>query len=111
MNSIWLRGFLGVALALVVVPLLLLAAVIYILWGLLLRLLVIVLWIPRGHRVLVVYSNSPHWKQRFEERILPRLGPRCVVLNWLNGDDGLLAWRSAYFGSMAAQKITTHWQS
>jgi hypothetical protein len=85
-NSIWLRGFrvffFGVALALVAVPLLLLAAVIYIFWGLLLRFLVIVLWIPRGHRVLVVYSNSPHWKQRFEERILPRLGPRCVVLNW-----------------------------
>ena len=85
MNSVFNRCFhvlFGIALSLVAAPLLLLAAVIYIFWGLLLRLLVIVLWIPRGQRVLVVYSNSPHWKQRFEERILPRLGPHCVVLNW-----------------------------
>ena len=42
----------------------------------------LVLWFPTGKRVLVVYSNSPHWKQYFEERIIPRLGSRCVVLNW-----------------------------
>ena len=85
MNSVRLRRFhvlFGIILTLVAVPLLLLAAIIYIFWFLLLRFLVIVLWIPRGLRVLVVYSNSPHWKQRFEERILPQLGPRCVVLNW-----------------------------
>jgi hypothetical protein len=84
-NSIRGRGsrvLIGIALILVAVPWLLLAAVIYIVCALLLRLLVLVLWIPRGHRVLVVYSDSPHWKQRFEEHILPRLGPRCVVLNW-----------------------------
>jgi hypothetical protein len=84
-NSVRLRRFhvlFGIVLTLAAVPLLLLAAVIYIFWGLLLRFLVIVLWIPRGLRVLVVYSNSPHWKQRFEERVLPQLGPRCVVLNW-----------------------------
>jgi hypothetical protein len=59
-----------------------LALVIYFLWALLLRLLVLVLWFPRGYRVLVIYSNSPHWKGYFEERIVPRLGPSCVVLNW-----------------------------
>jgi len=84
-NDVWLRRFralFGIALTLVALPLLLLAAIIYVFWALLLRFLVIVFWIPRGHRVLVVYSNSPHWKQRFEESILPQLGPRCVVLNW-----------------------------
>jgi hypothetical protein len=74
--------FFAVALIPVVVPLLVLAAVIYVSWALLLRFLVLVLWIPRGYRVLVIYSNSPHWKQYFEERVLPRLGSRCVVLNW-----------------------------
>ncbi len=72
----------AVLLAILVVPFVLLAAAIYVLWALLLRLLVIVLWIPRGYRVLVVYSNSPHWGQYFEEHIVPRLGSRCVVLNW-----------------------------
>ena len=74
--------FLGIALIPLMVPLLVLAAVIYAVWALTLRFLVLVLWVPRGYRVLVVYSNSPHWKQYFEERIVPRLASRCVVLNW-----------------------------
>lgn len=85
-NRARLRGagmFAGaVLLAIVVVPFVLLAAAIYVLWAVLLRFLVLVLWSPRGYRVLVVYSNSPHWKQYFEEHIVPRLGSRCVVLNW-----------------------------
>ena len=84
-HRIWLRRiglFFGIALIPVLVAWLLLAAVIYVVWALLLRFLVLVLWIPRGYRVLVIYSNSPHWKQYFEERLVPRLGSRCVVLNW-----------------------------
>src|SRR5688500_7316053 len=81
----WLRRI-GVAVVLallpILVPLVLLAAGAYILWAFMLHLLVLVLWVPRGHRVLVVYSNSPHWKLYFEERLLPRLGSSCVVLNW-----------------------------
>jgi hypothetical protein len=71
-----------VALIPVLVLWLVLLAVIYVLWALLLRFLVLVLWVPRGYQVLVIYSNSPHWKQYFEDRVLPRLGSRCVVLNW-----------------------------
>jgi hypothetical protein len=66
----------------VLVPFVVLALAVYFFWALLLRLLVLVLWFPRGHRVLVIYSNSPHWKAYFEERIVPRLGASCVVLNW-----------------------------
>ena len=66
----------------VLVPLALLAAAAYLLWALVLRLLVLVLWAPRGRRVLVVYSNSPHWKSYFEDHLLPRLGSSSVVLNW-----------------------------
>ena len=74
--------FFGIVLIPLMVPWLVLVAVIYAVWALTLRVLVLVLWVPRGYRVLVVYSNSPHWKQYFEERIVPRLAPRCVVLNW-----------------------------
>lgn len=41
-----------------------------------------VIWFPRGRRILVVYSNSPIWKLWFEQRALPTLGSRAVVLNW-----------------------------
>ena len=84
-GRVWRRRFgllLWIVLIPLVVPLLVLTAVIYVVCALLLRVLFLVLWIPRGYRVLVIYSNSPHWKQYFESRILPRLGSRCVVLNW-----------------------------
>lgn len=31
---------------------------------------------------LVVYSDSPHWKAHIEERWLPLVAERAVVLNW-----------------------------
>ena len=40
-------------------------------------------WIgPARRRVLFVYSDSPHWKEHVEARILPRLPSKTVVLNW-----------------------------
>lgn len=39
-------------------------------------------WGTVGKRVLLVYSNSPHWQSYIEERWLPRLAPVAVVLNW-----------------------------
>ena len=35
-----------------------------------------------GRRGLVIYSNSPHWQAFVEERWLPSLSERAVVLNW-----------------------------
>jgi hypothetical protein len=48
----------------------------------LLHLAIWVWWCPRGKSVLLVYSNSPVWQEYFETEIVPRLGPRAVVLNW-----------------------------
>jgi hypothetical protein len=39
-------------------------------------------WLPRGRRVLFVYSDSPRWKPYLEERLVPRLPKTAVVLNW-----------------------------
>jgi hypothetical protein len=39
-------------------------------------------WGARGRRAVFVYSNSPHWKERIEREILPRIADRVVVLNW-----------------------------
>ena len=56
-----------------------------ILWALVsivLSLLVWLLWCPRGRDILFVYSDSPVWHDYIEERILPRIEGRAVVLNW-----------------------------
>jgi len=37
-------------------------------------------WAPR--RTLLVYSNSPHWRDYIEANWLPRLKDHAVVLNW-----------------------------
>lgn len=39
-------------------------------------------WGASGKRLLLVYSNSPHWQAYIEERWLSRLGRVAVVLNW-----------------------------
>jgi len=39
-------------------------------------------WCLRGRDILFVYSDSPIWHDYIEDRILPYLGDRAVVLNW-----------------------------
>lgn len=39
-------------------------------------------WQAQGKDLLLVYSNSPHWKEYIEEHWIPRWGHRAVVLNW-----------------------------
>jgi hypothetical protein len=39
-------------------------------------------WCLRGRDILFVYSDSPMWHDYIEERILPQLGERAIVLNW-----------------------------
>lgn len=39
-------------------------------------------WGPTGRDLLLVYSNSPHWKDYVESHWLPALTDRAVVLNW-----------------------------
>jgi hypothetical protein len=39
-------------------------------------------WCLRGRDILFVYSDSPIWCDYIEQRILPYLGERAVLLNW-----------------------------
>jgi hypothetical protein len=48
----------------------------------LLQLAVWTTWCARGRYALVVYSNSPLWREYFEEHVIPAVGDRGVVLNW-----------------------------
>lgn len=47
-----------------------------------LHLALLVLWLPRGRRVLFVYSDSPRWKPYLDEHVVPRLPKNAVVLDW-----------------------------
>lgn len=69
-------------LVIVLLPFLLLALALRLLLGLLLHIAIWCCWCPRGRDVLFVHSDSPVWHDYVEERILPRLAERAVVLNW-----------------------------
>src|SRR5689334_20167809 len=61
-------------------PILLIVAVFYILWGCILYLSI---WLAATQQlVLFVYSNSPIWKDYVEREIIPYMQGRAVILNW-----------------------------
>ena len=61
------------------------------LWGVSLRVRFRSRWGSR-RIALLVYSDSPHWKSYIEERWLPHVADRVVVLNWSKRS----TWRRAY---------------
>ncbi len=50
-------------------------------YPIILLLLANVTW-PKDRRAVVVYSDSPHWKEYIEAAWLPRISHQAVVLNW-----------------------------
>jgi hypothetical protein len=61
-------------------------------------------WCPRGRYALVVYSNSPIWQQYFDERVLPAIGNRGVVLNWSDRNRWKLSLSVALFRMFAGHR-------
>ena len=78
----WWHWPLLFVLLLVLLPLVVVAGVLWLFAAALLQLLVWVTWCPRGRYALVVYSNSPIWREYFEGNVLPAVGSRGTVLNW-----------------------------
>ena len=73
----------GIALLLpLILPLLLIALMLYWLHRLLLYVLIWCIWLPRGKDALVVYSDSPIWRDYMMQQVVPLLEERAVVLNW-----------------------------
>lgn len=73
---------LGIPLAFIFVPLLIVSLLYVLVLTLCLHLVIWCCWCVRGRDILVVYSDSPTWQDYFEQNILPLLGERAVVLNW-----------------------------
>jgi hypothetical protein len=76
-NTWWL-----LPLTLVLLPFVLAAEALRLAIALVLLLVVWVTWCPRRKYAIVVYSNSPVWREYFETNVVPQLGDRAVVLNW-----------------------------
>jgi hypothetical protein len=39
-------------------------------------------WIPRGKRLMYVYSDSPVWQDHIKTEILPKLPTGSIIMNW-----------------------------
>jgi hypothetical protein len=72
--------FAALILLLVLSPYILIYGSYYLLWGLILRLAIRLTW--RGRDVLLVYSDSPTWKDYIERELIPPIHDRAVILNW-----------------------------
>ena len=84
-NPKWLvvLGVILSPLLIVVIPaILLLALFAYLTSTVCLHIIIWSWWCIRGNDILFVYSDSPIWHDYVEQRILPHLGERAVVLNW-----------------------------
>ena len=66
----------------ILLPFVVVVGVLWLVTAVLLQLVVWLTWCPRGRYVLVVYSNSPIWREYFEAHVLPAVSSRGVVLNW-----------------------------
>jgi hypothetical protein len=60
----------------------LVALLLFVLTSVCLHILIWTLWCLRGRDILFVYSDSPVWHDYVEQRLLPPIRHRAVVLNW-----------------------------
>jgi hypothetical protein len=72
----------GVALLVALAPLILAVLLLRVAWSLCLHVVAWCWWLPHGRDTLIVYSDSPVWQGHIEQRILPCVRARAVVLNW-----------------------------
>ena len=66
----------------ILVPIVLVAALIYYSWGLILSTAIWIVWGLQGRNILLVYSDSPIWSGYIEQEILPHISETIVILNW-----------------------------
>jgi hypothetical protein len=71
-----------VIIGILLLPIILIAAIAYYLWSLILSSLIWVAWGLQGRNVLFVHSESPIWSDYIEQEILPQIAKTAVILNW-----------------------------
>jgi hypothetical protein len=63
-------------------PLLFIAVLTHVLWGLCVHLAICLFWCGRGRPMLFVYSDSSTSREYVEQEILPKICDCAVILNW-----------------------------
>ena len=85
-------------------PILLIAVLIYSLWG---AILYLTIWLTsKKPFVVFVYSDSPIWKDYVEREIIPHIQNRAIILNWSerrNWKNSLAVLAFRYFGAQEFQ--------
>ncbi len=66
----------------ILIPILAVAAIVYYSWSLILSMVIWVMWGLKGRYILLVYSDSPIWSSYIKQDILPHIRQSTVVLNW-----------------------------
>lgn len=66
----------------VLLPFVAVALLLWLVGAVLLQVVIWMVWCPRGRYALLIYSDSPVWREYFEADVLPAAGTRAVVLNW-----------------------------
>ena len=91
-------------LLLLLLPLIVVGGVLWLVTAVMLQLVVWLTWCPRGRYVLVVYSNSPIWREYFEAHVLPAVSSRGVILNWSERKRWHYSLPAALFGLFAGTR-------
>ena len=65
-----------------ILPLVVVALVLFAMHRIVLNMLVWMLWLPKGKDTLFVYSDSPIWHDYMTRQVLPLVHDRAIVLNW-----------------------------
>jgi hypothetical protein len=76
------KGIPAIFLLILLSPFILIRAFLYALSGFVLNIAIWLGWCLRGRDVLLVYSDSPIWREYVEEEILPQVESRAIILNW-----------------------------
>ncbi len=98
--SLALKIFIGLIVFLFL-PVLLLAGLIYFLLGLFLSIMIWIIWGFQGRYILLVYSDSPIWKDVIENDVLPKILDKTIILNWSkrkHWKPSLAVWIFHFFG-------------
>jgi hypothetical protein len=77
----WLLAFLIVLLPLILLFVVVVLAL-FAVTSICLHVLIWSCWCVRGRDILFVYSDSPIWREYVEQRLLPPIRDRAVILNW-----------------------------
>jgi hypothetical protein len=70
------------AVVLLLLPLVPLLLATYFAYAIVLQMVIWTCWSTRGVNVLLVYSDSPTWRDYIETNIIPRLPSSTVAINW-----------------------------